>query len=172
MPRVGRNSTIPTPCAGLSTPKTNPFDLLMSLRGNSDVDWDTSDSDDSESIYDSDDDTIASAMLPIFALGGRGKKKQKKKKGKGVTLAPTVKSLGGPSKLPVVDLGQKQQPTESEKLYTDKDEFLEMPHEVALELVRTAFIKAIDGHFAKLYLKIDTLKTNVLTLKTTVMSLV
>jgi hypothetical protein len=71
MPKVGRNSTTPTPRAGLSTPK-NPFDVLMSQRGYTDNDdfWE-SDSDEmpdyDSSDYDSDGSTVASTMLPLGA---------------------------------------------------------------------------------------------------------
>jgi hypothetical protein len=122
MPRVGCNSTTPTPCAGPSTPKTNPFDLLLSIRGNSNVEWESdAESDrssrlDYSSHYDSDDNLIANSMLlPIFASGGGEEKKPKKKKGKGKRLpapekklALTTTSLGGSSKLPVGDVGPKQ----------------------------------------------------------------
>jgi len=47
-----------------------------------------------------------------------------------------------------------------------------MPQDMAEKIVGTAVIKVMEGHFAKLYSKIDNLKTEVSTLKTTVASLV
>jgi len=47
-----------------------------------------------------------------------------------------------------------------------------MPIEIVEELVGKAFISVMEGHFTKLYSKIDNLKTEVSTLKTTVASLV
>jgi len=173
---VVRNTT-PTPRAGPSTPKidSSRFSLLRETLEEDNL-WesgsDSSTYSDYNNNYDSDGSTVAPSMLPIFASGGGAKKRPKEKKGKGATPAPAVKSLGGPSKLPAADLGQKQQQMESKKVSTDKDEFLEMPPEVAMELVRTAFTKVLDGHFAKLYLKINNLKMEVLTLNTTVASLV
>jgi len=66
---------------------------------------------------------------------------------------------------------QQQKRIESEKVFTEKDHLSEMPQEVAKEMVGTAFIKAMDGQFAKLYSKIDNLKMEVSTLKTTDMLL-
>jgi len=47
-----------------------------------------------------------------------------------------------------------------------------LPVEIVEELVGRAFISVMEGHFAKLYTKIDNLKTEVSTLTTTVASLV
>jgi len=125
--------------------------------------WESDSSDD-----DSDDSTVASSMLTLDFLMDEP---QRKKKGKGKSGTPMpapkkVTSLGGSSKLPC------QQQTESETISIDKDEILEMPHEVAMEVVGTAFSKVMEGHFAKLYLKIDNQKTEVSRLKITVVSLV
>jgi len=119
-------------------------------------------------------------MLPIFASGGGEEKRPKKKKGKGKRLpapekklALTTTSLGGSSKLSVGDVGPKQQPRmKSEEIFIYKDGNIDLFHEAAMGMVATASIKAIDGHFTKLYSKIDNLKCKVKTLKTTVKSLV
>jgi len=80
-------------------------------------------------------------------------------------LAPKKKSLGG-SKTP------QQQRLAPEKVFTDEGQQEDMPIEIVEELVGKAFISVMEGHFAKLYSKIDNLKTEVSTLKTTVVSLV
>jgi len=158
MPRGGRPSRTPTLSAGPSTPQTTPsrFSLLQEMMNEDNI-WESGSDSSSYSDYDynacdSGDDTVASSMLPIFATGG--KKKPKKKKGKGkATPAPATKtSLGGSLKLPVVDLGPKQQQRFlSETVPTDKDEVTgEMPIEIVEELVGKAFISVMEGHFAKL----------------------
>jgi hypothetical protein len=107
-------------------------------------------------------------MLPIFASSG-GKKKPKKKRGKGKAPEPkTITSLGA-SKTPQQ---QQQQRRVSEKVFTDEDQHEDMPIKIVEGLVGKAFISAIEGHLAKLYSKIDNLKTEVSTLKTIVGSLV
>lgn len=155
------------------------------MRGNSNVEWESdAESDcssrlDYSSHYDSDDNLIANSMLPIFASGG-GEEKKPKKKGKGKRLpAPEKKlalattSLGGSSKLPVGDFGPKQQTKmKSEEIFIYKDGNIDLSHEAAMGMVATAYIKAIAGHFTKLYSKIDNLKCKVKTLKTTMKSLV
>jgi hypothetical protein len=76
-------------------------------------------------------------------------------------------SLTGDSKTPT------RQQTESESFLEDEERQIEeMPQDVAEKIVRTAVIKVMEGHFAKLYSKIDNLKAEVSTLKTTVASLV
>jgi hypothetical protein len=58
---------------------------------------------------------------------------------------------------------------ESESFLEDEERQIEeMPIDVAEKIVRTAVIKVMEGHFAKLYSKIDNLKTEVSMLKTTV----
>jgi hypothetical protein len=119
--------------------------------------------------YDSDgDNTVASSMLPIFASSG-GKKKPKKKKGKGKATTPGPKTItsSGVSKTP-----NRQQMESGFSLEDEEKQIEEMPQDVAEKIVGTAVIKVMEGHFAKLYSKIDNLKTEVLTLKTTVASLV
>jgi len=64
-------------------------------------------------------------------------------------------------------IAAKRQP-----LTTDKNQQEDLPVEIVEELVGRAFISVMEGHFAKLYMKIDNLKTEVSTLKTTVASLV
>ena len=157
---------------GPSTPQTVPsrFSLLQEML-EEDNQWNSDDSSCSgysEYDYnarDSDDSTVASSMLPIAASFG-GKKKPKKKKGKGKQPAPEKQSSGG-SKTP-----QQQQRTVSEKVFTDEDQQEDLPIEIVEELVGKACITVMEGHFAKLYTKIDNLKTEVSTLKTTVASLV
>jgi len=62
---------------------------------------------------------------------------------------------------------------ESEFFYEGEEEEIEqMPVDVAEKIVGTAVIKVMEGHFAKLYSKIDNLKTEVSTFKTIVASLV
>jgi len=173
MPRVGRNLTTPTPRAGPSIPK-NPFDLLMSLRGYGEDMWGSDldeilNVDSSSSDYDSDGSTVASTMLPRGASPGSGKSRKKKKgKGKGSSQVPAPKkttSLEGSSKLP------QQQQMESKEILIDKDGNIDLSHDAAMNMASKAFIKVIGGHFAKLYSKIDNLKTEETLLKTTVASL-
>jgi len=118
--------------------------------------------------YDSDGDiTVASTMLPIFASSG-GKKKPKKKKGKGkATPAPKIATSSGVSQTPI-----QQQMKLLEEACADESDDLDMPQDMAEKIVGMAVIKVMEGHFAKLYSKIDNLKTEVSTLKTTVASLV
>jgi hypothetical protein len=107
-------------------------------------------------------------MLPIFASSG-GKKKPKKKKGKGKATTPAPKTItsSGVSKTPIPPHQMKL----LEEAYADKgDDNLDMPRNIAEKIVGTAVIKVMEGHFPKLYLKIDNLKTEVSTLKTTVAS--
>jgi len=175
MPRVGRHSRTPTPSAGpcvTFTPKTDSsrFGLLREMLEEDGL-WESGTDDSSthsDYNFNNDSDTVASSMLPIFASSG-GKKKPKKK-GKGKTTMPAAKtttSLGG-SKTPT-----RQQMELLEKAYPDEsDDDLDMPQGMAEKIVGTAVIKVMEGHFAKLYSKIDNLKTEVSTLKTTVASLV
>jgi len=109
---------------------------------------------------DSGDDTVASSMLPIFATSG-GKQKPKKKKGKGKkkTPAPETITSSGVSQTPI----RQQQRIESEKVLADEDHYGETPIEIVEELVGKAFISVMDGHFAKLYTKIDNLRAEVST---------
>jgi len=107
-------------------------------------------------------------MLPIFASGGKKKPKKKKGKGKPTTPAPKTTTSSGVSQTPI-----QQQMNLLETVYADEsDDDLDMPQDMAEKIVGTAVIKVMEGHFAKLYSKIDNLKTEVLTLKTTVASLV
>jgi hypothetical protein len=179
MPRVGRPSRTPTPSAGpsvMNTPKSDSshFGLLREMLEEDGL-WDLDSSSGSghseyDFNYDSDgDNTVASTMLPIFASSG-GKKKPKKKKGKGKVTTPAPKMImsSGGSKTP-----QRQQQTVLPKkipIYQGEDD-LEMPQDMAEKIVGTAVIKVMEGHFTKLYSKIDNLKTEVSTLKTTVASL-
>jgi len=114
---------------------------------------------------DSDDNTVASTMLNLYEDEPRSKKKGKGKK----KPAPKKTTSSGVSKTP------NRQPTmiSPKKIPVyEGDDDLEMPHDVAEKIVGTAVIKVMEGHFAKLYSKIDNLKTEVSTLKTTVASLV
>jgi len=119
--------------------------------------------------YDSDgDNTVASTMLPIFTSGGKKKPKKKKGKGKSTTPGPKMTTSSGVSQTPT-----KQQMELLEKAYADESEDdLDMPQDMAEKIVGMAVIKVMEGHFAKLYSKIDNLKTEVSTLKTTIASLV
>jgi len=110
---------------------------------------------------DSDGSTVASAMLNLFTEEPRSKKK-----GKGKAPAPKKKSSGG-SKTP-----QLQQRAVSKEVFTNEDQQEDLPIEIVEELVGKAFISVMEGHFAKLYTKMDNLKTEVSMLKTTVASLV
>jgi len=175
MPRGGRPSRTPALSAGPSTSSTpsnapSRFSLLQETL-EEDNQWD-SDPSSGYSDYDynarnSDGDTVASSMLPIFAdTGGKKKPKKKKGKGKSTTPAPKTTTSSGGSKTP------QQQKTMSEKVFTDEDEALDMPQDMIEMIVRMAVIKVMEGHFAKLYSKINNLKTEVSTLKTTIGSLV
>jgi len=115
-----------------------------------------------DNYRDSDDDTVASTMLASLL----GAEPRAKKKGKGKLPAPKKKSSGG-SKTP-----QQQQRFVPEEVFTDEGQQEYLPSEIVEELVGKAFISVMEGHFAKLYTKIDNLKTEVSTLKTTVASLV
>jgi hypothetical protein len=130
--------------------------------------WESSDSGSGHSEYDFNNNsvTVASLMLPIFASGG--KKKPKKKKGKGkATPAPKTIMSWGVSKTTI------RQQMESEYFLEDEERQIEeMPQDVAEKILGTAVIKVMEGHFAKLYSKIDNLKMEVSMLKTTVVSLV
>jgi len=167
MPRVGRPSRTPTPSAGPSTPQNVPshFSLLQEML-EEDNQWDSDSSGYSDYDFNNHSDTVASSMLPIFASGG--KKKPKKKKGKGkATPAPKTITSSGVSKTPSL------RRMESESFFEGEERQIEeMPQDVAEKIVGTAVIKVMEGHFAKLYSKIDNLKMEVSTLKTTVASLV
>jgi hypothetical protein len=131
--------------------------------------WD-SDPSSGYSDYDfqNDSDTVTSSMLPIFAPGGKKKPKKKKGKGKSTTPAPKMTMSSGVSKTPT-----PQQMKLLKEAYADEsDDDLEIPQDMAEKIVGTAVIKVMEGHFAKLYSKINNLKTEVSTLKTTVASLV
>jgi len=157
-----------------STPKTDSsrFGLLREMLEEDGL-WDSDDSSthsDYDFNHDSDgDNTVASTMIPIFASSS-GKKNSKKKKGKGKATTPAPKTImsSGGSKTP-----KQQQTISPEKIpIYEGDDDLEMPQDVAEKIVGTAVIKVMEGHFAKLYSKIDNLKTEVSTLKTIVASLV
>jgi len=119
----------------------------------------------SEYQFDSDGSTVASTMLNLFMDEPRS---TKKKKGKGKKTAPKKTTSSGVSKTP-----QQQQRMESEPSVEGEEHIIEdMPQDVAEKIVGTAVIKVMEGHFAKLYTKIDTLKRGVSMLKATVASLV
>jgi len=174
MPRVGRPSRTPTPSAGpsvLNTPKTDSshFGLLREMLEEDGL-WDSDDSSThSDYEFNNDSDMLASSMLPISASGG--KKKPKKKKGKGKAITPGPKTVmitsSGVSQTPIQ---QQQQRLVSKEVFTNEDQQEEMSIEIVEELVGRAFISVMEGHFAKLYMKIDNLKMEVSTLKTTVVS--
>jgi hypothetical protein len=117
----------------------------------------------SEYQFDSDGSMVASTMLNLLTDEPRSKKK-----GKGKKPAPKKTTSSGSSKTP-----KQQKMKESEKIpiYEDEED-LDMPQDVAEKIVGMAVIKVMEGHFAKLYSKIDNLKMEVSTLKTTVASLV
>jgi hypothetical protein len=105
-------------------------------------------------------------MLRFLASGGKETPKKKKGKGKKKTPAPKTTSLGV-SKTPI------RQQMESESFLDDEERQIEeMPIDVAEKIVGTAVIKVMEGRFVKLYSKIDNLKTELSTLKTTVARLV
>ena len=175
MPRGGRPSRTPTPSAGPSSSQTTPsrFSLLQMM--NEDNTWESDSSESGYSEYDkyreSDSDTVASSMLAsiLAPVGGGKKKKPKKKKGKGkATPAPEKTTSSGAFKTPT------RKPTTMSELASmaEEEQQLEMENEMAEEIVGKAFTKVMDTRFAKLYSKIDNLKTEVSTLKTTVASLV
>jgi hypothetical protein len=115
--------------------------------------------------YDSvGDNTIASTMLSIFATGGKKKPKMKKGKGKAIMPGPKMTTSSGVSQTTI-----QYQMNVLEKAYADEsDDELDMPQDMAEKIVGMAVIKFMDGQFAKLYSKIDILKTEVLMVKTTV----
>jgi len=119
--------------------------------------------------YDSDGgNTVASMMLPIFATSRKKKPKRKKGKGKVKMPAPKTTTSSGVSQTPI-----QQQMNFLETVYADEgDDDLDMPQDMAEKIVGMAVIKVMEGHFAKLYSKIDNLKSEVSTLKTTVTSVV
>jgi hypothetical protein len=122
------------------------------------------------SDYDSqnDSDTVASSMLPIFASGGKKKPKKKRGKGKATTPAPKTITSSEVSKTPI-----PQQMKLLEEAYADEgDDDLDMPQDIAEKIVGMAVIKVMEGHFVKLYSKIDNLKTDASMVKATVASLV
>jgi len=142
---------------------------------NEDNTWESDSSESGYSEYDkyreSDSDTVASSMLAsiLAPVGGGKKKKPKKKKGKGkATPAPEKTTSSGAFKTPT------RKPTTMSELASmaEEEQQLEMENEMAEEIVGKAFTKVMDTRFAKLYSKIDNLKTEVSTLKTTVASLV
>ena len=132
--------------------------------------WESSSDDSScHSDYDfnNDSDTVASSMLPIFASGGKKKPKMENCKGKKKTPAPETITSSGVSKTP------SEQQMMSESLFENEEQEIEnMSQDVAEKIVGTAVIKVMEGHFAKLYSKINNLKTEGSMLKTTVASLV
>jgi hypothetical protein len=143
----------------------------MSLRGYDEDMWGSNLDEilnvDSSSDCDSDGSTVASTMLPRNTSPGSGKSRKKKRKGKGSSQVPAPKkttSLEGSSKLP-------QQQMESKEIFINKDGNIDLSHDAAMNMVSKVFIKFIEGHFAKLYSKIDNLKTEETLLKTTVASL-
>ena len=159
--------------SALTTPKNDSshFGLLREMLEEDGL-WDSDGSDDSSthSDYDfnNDSDTVASSMLPIFASGGKKKRKKKNGKGKTVKSAPKTTTSSGVSQTPI-----QQQMNLLETVYADEgDDDLDMPQDMAEKIVGTAVIKVMEGHFAKLYSKINNLKTEVSTLKITVASLV
>jgi hypothetical protein len=174
MPRGGCPSRTPTPSVGpsvSSTPKTDSsrFGLLREMLEEDGL-WNSSDDSSDHSNYDFNynSDKVTSLMLPIFASPG-GKKKPKKKRGKGKAMTPAPKTTmsSGVSKTPT------RQQMESEFFLENEEQTIEdMPVDVAEKIVGMAVIKVMEGHFAKLYSKIDNLKMEVSTLKTTVASLV
>ena len=123
---------------------------------------DSSTHSDYDNYRDSDNDTVTSMMLASLL----GAEPRSKKRGKGKAPAPKKKSSGG-SKTP-----QQQPRFAPKKVFTDEGQQEDLPVEIVEELVGKAFISVMEGHFAKLYTKIDNLKTEVSTLKTTVASLV
>jgi len=172
MPRGGRPSRTPTPSAGPSAtviPKTDPshFSLLREKLEEDGL-WDSDSSTHSDYDFNNNSDTVASSMLPIFATGGKKKPKKKKGKGKAMTPAPKTAMSSGVSQTPI-----QQQMNLLETVYADEgDDDLDMPQDMAEKIVGTAVIKVMEGHFAKLYSKINNLKMEVSMLKTTVASLV
>jgi len=96
------------------------------------------------------------------------KPRKKQGKDKATTPAPRTVMSSGVSQTPI-----QQQVNLLKTVYADEgDDYLDMPQDMAEKIVGTAVIKVMEGHFAKLYLKINNLKTEVSTLKTTVASLV
>jgi len=172
MPRGGRPSRTLLPSAGPSvtvTPKTDSsrFGLLREMLEEDGL-WDSDSSTHSDYEFNNDSDTVASSMLPIFAVGGKKKPKKKKGKGKTMTSAPKTITSSGVSQTPI-----QQQVDLLETVYADESgDDLDMSQDMAEKIVGTAAIKLMEGHFAKLYSKIDNLKTEVSMLKTTVASLV
>jgi len=124
---------------------------------------DSSTPSDYNNYQDSDDDTVASTML--YALTGQ--ESPKTDTGKRKAPAPKKQKSSGGSKTP-----HQQQQFAPDKVFTDEGQQEDLPVEIVEELVGKAFISVMEGHFAKLYTKIDNLKTEVSTLKTTVASLV
>jgi len=155
---------------GSSTSKTVPscFSLLQEML-EEDNQWDSDPSSSySDYNFNNDSDKVASSMLPIFPSGGKKKPKKKKGKGKSTMHGPKTATSLGVSQTPI-----QQQTNLLEKAYADEsNDDLDMPQDMAEKIVGTAVIKVMEGHFAKLYWKMDNLKTEVSTLKTTVASLV
>jgi hypothetical protein len=117
--------------------------------------------------FNNNSDTVTSSMLPIFASGGKKKPKKKRGKGKAIMPGPTTITSSGVSKTPT------WQQMEFKSFLEDEEQTIEeMFQDVAEKIVGTAVVKVMEGHFPKLYSKIDNLKTEVLTLKTTVANLV
>jgi hypothetical protein len=153
----------------MTTPETDSsrFGLLREMLEEDGV-WDSDDSS-TRSDYDcnNDRDKVASSMLRFLPSGGNEKPKKKKGKGKKKKPAPKTIMSSGASTTPL-----QQERSGSEKVFTDEDQHKEMPIEIVEELVSKAFISVMEGHFAKLYSKLDNLKTEVSTLKTKVANLV
>jgi hypothetical protein len=84
-------------------------------------------------------------MLPPGTSPGSGRLRSKKMgKGKGLLQVPAPKKIissGGPSKLP-------QQQTESKEIFIDKDGNIDLPHDIATDMLSKAFIKVMEEHFA------------------------
>jgi hypothetical protein len=115
---------------------------------------------------DSDDGTIASSMLGYLPSGGDEKPKKKKSNGMKKKLAPKM-MIPGVSKPP------SRQQMQSGSFLEDEEQMIEeMPQDVAEKIVGTVVIKGMEGHFAQLNPKINNLKKDVSTIKTTVASLV
>jgi hypothetical protein len=160
----------------IATPKIDPsrFGLLREMLKEDGL-WESGLDDsfchsdyDNYSQYDNDSDKVASSILGFLA--SRGKEMPKKKRnGKGKKTRPAPKTItsSGVSKTPI------PQQMESKPFLEDEDIQIEdMPQDMAEKIVGTAIIKVMEGHFAKLYSKIDNLKTEASTIITTVVSLV
>jgi len=168
MPGVRRNLTTPTLSAGPSTSRPVPYQfILLREMFYEDNIWESSSdmstySDYNYIVRDSDADSVVSSMLPIFTSGG-GKKKPKQKKGNGKAMpAPKKITSQRVSPNPI----QQQKRLVSKAASTNTDRLREMPLAVALAMAGTAVPKVIKEHCAKFCSKIDSMKTEVLTFKT------